>query len=196
MFFLLEYCQETTCKTIQLHILFSNAIFVTILKSVTPMCQISLMQFAASSLPGLGPQAIGSPLSTQMYILAQSLPSPAVLCLFSQAARQTTETQRMRNKDRTRDRLKGRFYPSSRPPNGLPPRSCVIYVERALACFCPRHHSAFSRDLLCLPQPARHHRVEINESSPGRARAASLKLKKDFLEGLNNNTGKKAASLP
>ncbi len=51
------------------------------------MCQISLMQFTASTLSELGPQAIGSPLSTQMYILAQSLPDPAVLCLFSQAAR-------------------------------------------------------------------------------------------------------------
>lgn len=88
-------------------------------------------------------------------------------------------------------RLRGRFYPSSRPPNGLPPRSCVIYVERALACFCPRQHSAFSRDPLSLPQPARHHRVEINKGSPGRVRAASLKLRKDFLEGLNNSTGKK-----
>lgn len=86
----------------------------------------------------------------------------------------------MRKKDGTRDRLKGRFYPSSRPPNGLPPRSCVIYVERALACFCPRQRSAFSRDPLSLPQPARHHRVEINKSSPGRVRAASLKLKNDF----------------
>lgn len=105
----------------------------------------------------------------------------------------------------------GRFYPSSRPPNGLPPRSCVIYVKRALACFCPRQHSAFSRDPLSLPQPARHHRVEINKSSPGRVRAASLKLKKDFSflffcfvflyiyrekESLNTSTGKKAASLP
>lgn len=77
------------------------------------------------------------------------------------------------------ERLKGRFSPSSRPPNRLPPRSCVIYVERALACFCPRQQSAFSSDPLSLPQPARHHRVEINKSS-GRVGAASLKLKKDF----------------
>lgn len=94
----------------------------------------------------------------------------------------------------------GRFYPSSRPPNGLPPRSCVIYVKRALACFCPRQPSAFSRDPLSLPQPARHHMVEINKSSPERVRAASLKLKKDFFfffqRGLNSSTGKKAALLP
>ena len=75
-------------------------------------------------------------------------------------------------------RLKGWFYPSSRPPNGLPPCSCVIYVKRALACFCLRQHSAFSRDPLSLPQPARHHRVEINKGSPGRVRAVRLKWKK------------------
>lgn len=65
----------------------SIVIFFTILKSVTPMCQISLIQFTASTLSGLGLQAIGRPLPTQMYILAQSLPDPAVLCLFSQVAR-------------------------------------------------------------------------------------------------------------
>lgn len=100
-------------------------------------------------------------------------------------------------KDRTRVRLKGRFYPSSRPPNGLPPRSCVIYVERALACFCPRQLSAFSRDPLSLRQPARYHRVEINKSSPGRVRAASFEIKTGFFfllffsVGLNNRTGKR-----
>lgn len=196
-----ETAKRLHAKRFSYTFLFSIVILVTILKSVSPMCQISLMQFtASSSLSGPGPQAIGSPLSTQMYILAQSLPHPAVLCLFRQAARQTTETQRMRKKDRTRVRLMGRFYPSSRPPNGLPPRSCVIYVKRALACFCPRQPSAFSRDPLSLPQPARHHMVEINKSSPERVRAASLKLKKDFFfffqRGLNSSTGKKAALLP
>ena len=74
------------------------------LNLLTPMCQICLMQFTASALSGPGPWAIGSPLSTQMYILAQSLPDPAVLCLFSQAARSTTETQRAGKEDRTRER--------------------------------------------------------------------------------------------
>lgn len=34
-----------------------------------------------------------------------------------------------------RGRQMGRLYLSSRPPNGHPPRSCVIYARRALALF-------------------------------------------------------------
>lgn len=131
----------------------------------------------------LDPQAIGSPLSTQMYILAQSHPDPAVLCLFSRAATYTTET-RVRKKYRTRDGLKGGFYPSSRPPNGLPPRSCVIYVERALTCFCPGQQGAFSSDPLGLPKPARQHRVERNKSYSWRVRAASSRKNLSYLRGL------------
>lgn len=83
-----ETAKRLHAKRFSYTFLFSIVILVTILKSVSPMCQISLMQFTASStLSGPGPQAIGSPLSTQMYILAQSLPHPAVLCLFRQAAR-------------------------------------------------------------------------------------------------------------
>lgn len=92
-------------------------------------------------------------------------------------------------------RLKGWFYPCSRPPNGLPPRSCVIYVERSRACSCLRQRSVFSRDPLSLSKPARHHRVKINKSSPQRVRA-KLKLKKcsfssPFFAGWNNSRGEK-----
>lgn len=146
--------------------------------------------------PGL--QVIGSPLFTRMHVLARSLPHPAVLFLSSQAARQTTETRRMRKTDRTRDGQTGRFHLSGRPPNGLPPRSCVIYVSRALApfFFCPRQWWSFSRDPLSLPPPARHHKVEINKSSPGWARALKKMLFFFWRTWIASMGKKEAASLP
>lgn len=131
----------------------------------------------------LGPQVTGSPQSAQMQVLAQSF---HILQFYASSAKLLA---------RTWDRLMGRF--TSRPLNGLPPRSCVIYVRRALACFCPRQRGALSSDPLSLPQPARYHRVEMSKSSPERVRATSLKLLLlSFFESLNNSTGKKAASLP
>lgn len=76
------------------------------------------------------------------------LPRPAVLFLSSQASRQTAGTRRMRKTDRSRDRQMGRFHLSSRPPNGHPPRSCVIYARRALALFFFPVSALGSGDLL------------------------------------------------
>lgn len=110
---------------------------VTIPKSVTPMCQISLMQFTASTLSGWARRL----LEVHYPLRWMSWPNLFQILLFYASSAKLLDRplrQRMRKKDRTKDRLMGRFYLSSRPPNGLPPRSCVIYVKRALALFQPQ----------------------------------------------------------
>lgn len=140
---------------------FSIVIIVTILKCVSPMCQISLMQFT-SALVGVC-----------CLLRFMSWSSHSIPCCFMhpQPSCWIDHCEREGRTEYETDWWVGSVSQADRHTDF----SCVIYVKRALACFCPRQHSSFSRDLLSLPWPARHHRVEKNEGFPGRVQAASLK---------------------
>lgn len=162
------------------HILFSVVIMVTIPKSVTPMCQISLMQFTASTLSGWARRL----LEVHYPLRWMSWPNLFQILLFYASSAKLLDRP-LRHKEwegRTEPKTDwwvGSISPADHQTDFL--HAPVLFMWRELwPLFSPRQHSAFSRDPLSLPQPARHHRVEINKTSPGRVKATSLKLKKGF----------------
>lgn len=105
-------------------------------KSVDLVCQISPIHCAACSLSGRADRllevhsSLGCMSWLDLFHVLLFYSSPAML-----RDRLLGRAEDEKDGQKRRDGQMGRLHLSSRPPNGHPPRSCVIYARRALAPF-------------------------------------------------------------
>lgn len=130
------------------HILFCIEIMVTVLKSVTPMCQISLMLFTASTLSGWSRRL----LEVHYPLRWMSWPNLfQILLFYASSAKMLDRPLRPREwETRTEpetDWWVGSVSPADHQTDFL--HAPVLFMWRELwLFFCPRQHSAFSRNPL------------------------------------------------